>query len=410
MRLFKRGRIFYGWFYQDGVKVQRSTRCTDRRAAEAVLRRWERAAADPDHATREGALVRHALALVLDRIDELVTTGRRSAETARFYRSKVGHLSRLLELDGVPAPLSSLTAATIDRYVSARRREPRTNDVTIAKEIGVLRLALRLAKRAGIWRGDTAEMLPELDAKPVPRTRHLTRSELQRLLAELVPDRGARVAFIVATSARLGESDRAQRGDVLPGFVGLRGTKTPRARRIVPLVLPEQQQLVDIALARAEGTAALFAPWGNVRRDLEAACARAGIPKCSPNDLRRTFAHWLRGEGAPSDLVALAMGHVDSRMVERVYGRLEGKDLAAALALAVARVHQLPRTAGTSADSADYATAQIQAEPVPRVGIEPTTRGFSIRALWPKSRVDTRKRQRGVAHVHQLRSKGRMGS
>jgi len=37
---------------------------------------------------------------------------------------------------------------------------------------------------------------------------------------------------------------------------------------------------------------------------------------------RRTCATWLREAGAPPDLIAPLMGHADTRMVERVYGRL----------------------------------------------------------------------------------------
>jgi hypothetical protein len=50
------------------------------------------------------------------------------------------------------------------------------------------------------------------------------------------------------------------------------------------------------------------------------------IKPCSPNDLRRTCATWLRQDGAPPDLIAPVMGHVDTRMVERVYGRLPLQD------------------------------------------------------------------------------------
>lgn len=280
---------------------------------------------------------------------------------------------------------------------------------TNAKELGALGLALRLARRAGLWRGDPAELLPVLpDGDYKPRSRWLSVEEVQRLLAELVPDRAARVAFIVATSARWGESDRATRDDVDLGrsLVRVRGTKTAAAARVVPVVLAEQRALLELALRQGEGTAALFAPWPNVRRDIRAACERAKIAPCSPNDLRRTFAHWLRAVGLAPALVAPAMGHVDSRMVERVYGRLEGAELGAAMRrAAVAHLQQPPRSRRHRADSADAEKAQIAAISVPRDGIEPSTRGFSIPAvLFPSGRKDTHNRRRGgsgVAHLQQ---------
>ena len=37
--------------------------------------------------------------------------------------------------------------------------------------------------------------------------------------------------------------------------------------------------------------------WANIGRDLPAACARAGVPRCPADDLRRTFASWLVQQG-----------------------------------------------------------------------------------------------------------------
>ena len=62
--------------------------------------------------------------------------------------------------------------------------------------------------------------------------------------------------------------------------------------------------------------------WPNVRRDLAVACRHAGIPRVSPNDLRRTFASWLKQRGVDSMVVARLLGHSSTAMVERVYGRL----------------------------------------------------------------------------------------
>ncbi len=64
-RLFKRGRVWYGWVYEDGRRVTRTTKCRDRNAAEAVVRQWERDAADPDHAAARTATLSTALQLLL---------------------------------------------------------------------------------------------------------------------------------------------------------------------------------------------------------------------------------------------------------------------------------------------------------------------------------------------------------
>ena len=75
----------------------------------------------------------------------------------------------------------------------------------------------------------------------------------------------------------------------------------------------------------------MFAAWSNVRRDLHAACDRAKIPRCSPNELRRTFADWLVEAGVSLHTIAPMMGHKDTRMLKRVYGKQTPEQLAAAV-------------------------------------------------------------------------------
>jgi hypothetical protein len=128
-RPFRRGRVWYGWFYEDGRRVIRTTRCRDRSAAERVARQWERDAADPDHAAARTATLTDALRLLLKLDEEEVKAGRRSADTVEFHRTKAGHLVR------------------VDGYISRRRAEG------AAEELVVLRKSLRLAIRAGLWRG-----------------------------------------------------------------------------------------------------------------------------------------------------------------------------------------------------------------------------------------------------------------
>lgn len=51
----------------------------------------------------------------------------------------------------------------------------------------------------------------------------------------------------------------------------------------------------------------------------------------SPNDLRRTFASWLKQAGVDSMVVAKLLGHTTSRMVEMVYGHLNDATTSAAI-------------------------------------------------------------------------------
>jgi len=86
-----------------------------------------------------------------------------------------------------------------------------------------------------------------------------------------------------------------------------------------------------------------------VRRDLVEAIARINkkrneaaekarqkppepLRRISPNDLRRTYASWLKQRGVDSMVVAKLLGHTTSRMVELVYGHLNDAVMQAAVA------------------------------------------------------------------------------
>jgi len=399
LRLFKRDGVWYADLHVGGRRQKVSTRCTDRRAAEAVARQLERDAADPDHATARKATLSDALKLLTDTRESEAKAGKKSVSTVGFYRKKAGHWVRMLETndagDFVPYPLSRLRAADVDRCVAQRRTEG-AGEGTIAKELVTLRAALKLAKRAGMWRGDIDEVLPVGFAPEYkPRERALTYAEAFALLAELTADRAARVAFILATSANWNESERARRPDINRDRteVTVRGTKRATRHRVVPIVSEAQRALLEHAMAHAQGPGdPMFTRWINVRRDLHAACERAKIPPCTPNDLRRTCATWLRAEGLPPHLLGPLMGHADSRMVERVYGRLSPAQLAQRMAaeLGVTAPTRGPHAVQSHVDRLDATDGLDDAETqkaakkrgfvVPRDRIELPTRGFSI--LW----------------------------
>lgn len=353
-KLYKRGKVWWAWHQGQ----RRSTRCTDKRAAELTVAEWQREAASPAYAAARSVSLSDGAEHMIDN----AKTAGRSERTIAYYEGKIGHLLRVI---GDEAPLSAIDAKAVDGYMKKRREEGATH-ATLAKEIGALRRILRVAKRRGEYPHDIAAVLPEgFGTGYEPRRAFLSEKDAARLLATLSPKRAAWVAFAIGTGARLGEINRARREDIdlKAGIVHLRGTKTKKARRVVPITTLSRP-LVKLARRDGDGEGGLlFSAWDNVQRDLALACEKVGIGPLTPNDLRRTHATWLRARGVDAATIAELLGHVDSRMVERVYGRLTTDMLAASLERHIdkAAVSILYGTGSDSEDTEDTEDAESSA-------------------------------------------------
>lgn len=353
--IYLRGRTW--WCYvtnpSGGRRLRVSTGTPDRKAAIAKWRELEQlAVAGPDQATNETTL-----ADALDRrIDWLKSPKpndprpRRAAGTIEMLTKKSRHLNRLLGADTL---LSRITPRSVREYVMTRETEG-AKATTIHKELSTLYPALRLARKDGYRAPDPRDLKPEdFSIDYVPRTRWLTEREVDAVLGELPPKRAAVVAFIVATGATYPSEVvgvTKAHVDTKNWIVHLPGTKRASRNRRVPI--PRHgRDLLKRAVQDASGRdGKLFEPWGNVRRDLLAVCAKLstcavcrnleqpkdGCKACaslkfepfSPVDLRRTFSKWLRNAGVHPQLIAPLMGHTTSRMVEKVYGRIDPAELA----------------------------------------------------------------------------------
>lgn len=375
MRLFKRGETWFCWFYAGGRRLKRSTRCHDKRAAEAVARRWEQAAASPADTAKAAATVEDALDALLNLRREQLSAGKRAAATVEYYEQKTGVVVHVL---GADTPLMSLTAKRLDAYVSERRLDG-ASEHTIHKELGALRVALKLAKRRGIWSGDVDEVVPRISPEYKPKERALAYGELRPLLDQLDADHAARLAFVLATTAELSATDRALRSDAKPHEVLIRGEKRDTRYRVVPLVTPWQKGLMEFARIWARGSGdKFFAASGEEWRGaLKYAARRAGLEHLSPNDLRRTAATWLRADGAPVELLSPVLGHADGRMAERVYARLSPAALAERLAKATGNWDTGGTERGGLKAPEGTAAARNYLKLAPWPGLEPGTRGLT---------------------------------
>jgi integrase len=270
----------------------------------------------------------------------------------------------------------------------------------IAKELGLLRSVLRYAAKQGSYRRDStsiAALLPdEIEGTYVPRDRALSQAEYQALHAAMGEGRRDYLAAWCLCGARESElySVTAADVDLDGGQMHLRGTKTGGSDRWIPI----QPDLLEVLERRADATpeGPLIPEWPNVRRDLRVACAKAKISPVSCNDLRRTFATWLAEAGVAELVTASLMGHASTAMVRRVYTKIGQSAKRAAVAslprLGGAVTAGVTEPGGNSGRSgqperpgASAAPTRTSRKPrtaaiseVPRDGIEPPTRGFSV--------------------------------
>jgi integrase len=388
-RLYKRGDSPNWYVYLGKIRgkdVYKTTGCRDKRAAEARARELEREQHAPHHPAKDAP----TLAVAMGRaIADRKITYDRADDTIKMHEAKSGHLNRIL---GADTPLPEIEAPQVDEYVAQRMAEGASRS-TIGKELSTLRITLKHARRRKEYPHQLDEVMPaEWNVGYEPRTRALSPEEMRRVLADLLDDnlpmdratpgpartgsskrtpvgpvssfertrtrsmkdRAARVAFILATSARWGESERARPEDVdwRAGLVQLRGTKARKSWRKVP-ILPTTAPLLHLALKYGRDEGLLFEPWLNVRRDLRAVCRRVGIPAVSANESRRSTGRLLRDAGVEPHLIAEVLGHADSRTVEQMYGQLPPEQLRKLLLERMAKVAPLLST-GTTAKAPEH--------------------------------------------------------
>ena len=239
-------------------------------------------------------------------------------ETLGMYRQKAGTLVRIL---GKDLRLAAIDGSTFQGFIDIRRDEffaefsRSITESTLYKEWVTFRQILKQAWRAQRFGRDPGSLKPEhFSAEYKPRETFLTEEQADKLLKHLLGDRRRTVAFVLATGARRREWQRAQAGDLRDGGVHLRGTKTEGSDRTIPILAP-MERWAEIAGDPP------FPAWGNARRDILAAYTAAGIPGCTWNDLRRTYASRLALAGIRSDVGRRLMGHGSELMWNRVYAR-----------------------------------------------------------------------------------------
>ncbi len=385
-KLYKRGRTWWAdYFDRNGKRVRESTRTGDQQVARARLRELE--LATTDRGTDSQETIDHALIYFVD-----VACAAKPEATVASYQQKARHISRLIG----PWLLDNVDRETVERYIATRLGEVAARH-SVHKELVVLRGAIDSANQRKRTK-TPASVVPRFRSGYVPRTTYLTPDQFLSLVDNLVPPPPARAKpgtlkrrearkqsralyclLVALASPRHGEvmALRWEHVDLARGVLRVpKGKTVSRVVAIHPVLRPWLEGM-------RRDTGPVCEPWSNLRRDIPAACKRAGIPRCTPNDLRRTFASWLVQSGISTLVVSRLLGHSSTRMVDLVYGQLDEATLAAAIqrlpgGCDAGVTSAVPRSDTGRHDLPTSGSAIVDGNSVPRVGIEPTTRGFSV--------------------------------
>jgi integrase len=211
--------------------------------------------------------------------------------------------------------------------------------------------AFRMLGKAAVEWGYLASNPAATGANPAPSVLEreiLTPAEVDALAEEMEPLYGA--WCYLRPSELLG----LERRDIGDRVLNVRGTKTARSRRSVPVPLRARQAL-DGLPARIDTRLLFPAPQGGVYRldnfrprEFTWAVAAAGLPESTtPYSLRHSGLSWALAAGIPAVDVA-RYGGTSMAMLERVYHHL----LVSSAESARARMDEFMVTAADKADEA----------------------------------------------------------
>lgn len=243
--------------------------------------------------------------------------GRRVAAAMKFEWAAMGPHFGHLRPDQV--------TTDVCRDYTAKRRKASMRDGTIWTELGHLRSVFNWAFDKGLIKHSPKVERP---AKPAPKDRWLTKSEIAKLLAApSAPHIHLATLIMLSTAARVGAVLELtwDRVDFERGQINLRTTDDgPRkGRAIVPmnsglraaLTTAKQAALTDYVIEWAGE------PVKSIKTGFNAKVEASKLAGVTPHVLRHTAAVHLAAAGTPMSKISQYLGHSNSFVTERVYAR-----------------------------------------------------------------------------------------
>lgn len=313
MSLFKRGNVWWSYFYEDGIRHQQSTGASNRRQAEAIEakvkeernnQRFQIVKTDPD--MRFGELAARFMA-----------SG--SVRPHHLY-----HLKFLLPYFA-ERPVLRITKSVTDDFRKERHAGNSIKDATVNRDLSVLRHILYWAVDEQLL---PANPLARLKMARERRTRRqvLSVAEEQRLLNAAADHLRAMTILALDTGMRRGEitSQLWEDIDFSRQLLFVTHSKTPEGEsREIPLT----GRLLKLLLERQQDEALIIQFRGKpvriVKRAWQAALRRASLRHIRFHDLRHTFNTRLMEAGVIQDVRMALMGHSSGSRVHAIYTHIE---------------------------------------------------------------------------------------
>lgn len=265
----------------------------------------------------------------------------RAPSTGAGYRQALKKLSPPF----LGQKLTDIAALEVQREINRiGANTPRQAQICLV----ALRSALKRAKKLGYVAENPAAETEQ------PRTRkreaaYLDAAALRALLREAEKARSYRAILLMAVlGLRRGEALGLQYGDITEGHARIRrqrtargalaDLKTPASRRV--LALPEEL-LPILGTGKAEQQVCEVSAT-QLRRDLSAAAAAAGVGHVTPHMLRHTYASLAISGGVQMRVLQSLMGHAHYEVTADTYSHIYRPDMDAASRIIYHSMQQKP--------------------------------------------------------------------
>ena len=314
MSLFKRGNVWWSYFYEDGVRQQYSTGTSNRRKAETIEAKLKEEANN-----RRFQIVR---------IDPQMMFGELAARFIASGSVRPHHLYHLKFLLPFFEHTQALrvTKAMADEFRKRRHAfNPAIKDATINRDLSVLRHILYWAVDEQLL---TANPLARMKMARERRIRRQVLSVAEEELLLGVAIEHLRMMIIIAldTGMRRGEITSQQWEDIdfSRRLLFVTRSKTPEGEsREIPLT----QRLTQLLLQTREAKGLVIGYQGEpvriVKRSWKTALKNAGIRHVRFHDLRHTFNTRLMEAGVLQEIRMALMGHSSGSKVHATYTHIE---------------------------------------------------------------------------------------